>query len=103
MATAAQIAANRRNALKSTGPRTAAGKAVSSRIGLRHGLTSRRLVVPGEDPRDFKRFRAELRAALAPRDAREERLAETVVHAAWRQRRAWRAEAALFKRPQLAR
>jgi len=98
MTTPAQIAANRRNALKSTGPRTAAGKAASSRNGLRHGLTSRRAVVRGEDAQDFERFRAELRSALAPRDAREEVLAETVVQAAWRQRRAWRAEAALFKR-----
>jgi hypothetical protein len=84
MATAAQIAANRRNALKSTGPRTAAGKAASSRNALRHGLRARSAVVLGEDLRDFERFRAELRAALAPRGGREERLAETVVHAAWR-------------------
>jgi hypothetical protein len=98
MATAAQIAANRRNALKSTGPRTAAGKAVSSRNALRHGMTARAALVLGEDPQDFKRFRAELLIALAPRDAREELLAETAVHAAWRLRRAWRAEAALFNR-----
>jgi hypothetical protein len=98
MTTPAQIAANRRNALKSTGPRTAAGKAASSRNGLRHGLTSRRAVVRGEDAQDFERFRAELRSALAPRDAREEVLAETVVYAAWRMRRAWRAEAQLFNR-----
>ncbi len=84
MATAAQIAANRRNALKSTGPRTAAGKAVSSRNALRHGLRARATVVLDEDPRDFEAFGAELRAALAPRDGREELLAETVVHAAWR-------------------
>jgi hypothetical protein len=71
MATAAQIAANRRNALKSTGPRTAAGKAVSCRNALRHGMTARATVVLGEDPQDFQRFRSELTAALAPRDARE--------------------------------
>lgn len=38
MATPAQIAANRRNALKSTGPRTAAGKARSRMNALKHGL-----------------------------------------------------------------
>ena len=98
MATAAQIAANRCNALRSTGPRTAAGKAVSSRNALRHGLTARATVVLDEDPQDFLRLQAELWTDLAPQDAREELLVETVVQAAWRMRRAWRAEARLFNR-----
>lgn len=40
MASPAQIAANRRNALLSTGPRTAAGKARSGANALKHGLRS---------------------------------------------------------------
>jgi hypothetical protein len=40
MATPAQIEANRRNARKSTGPKTAAGKAASSRNAVIHGLTA---------------------------------------------------------------
>ena len=55
MATAAQIAANRRNALKSTGPRTGAGKAASSRNALRHGLRARTAVVLGENAREIGR------------------------------------------------
>lgn len=39
MATQAQIEANRRNARKSTGPRSAEGKAASSRNAVTHGLT----------------------------------------------------------------
>jgi hypothetical protein len=39
MATAKQIAANRANARRSTGPRTALGKLKSSRNALRHGLS----------------------------------------------------------------
>ncbi len=38
MATAAQIAANRRNALKSTGPKTRQGKRASSRNAVKHGV-----------------------------------------------------------------
>jgi hypothetical protein len=41
MASERQIAANRRNARKSTGPRSGAGKNRSSRNAHRHGLTSR--------------------------------------------------------------
>ena len=39
MATVRQIAANRRNAQRSTGPRTAVGRSMSSRNALRHGLS----------------------------------------------------------------
>jgi hypothetical protein len=39
MATEKQIAANRANAKKSTGPKTAAGRAKSSRNAYRHGLS----------------------------------------------------------------
>jgi hypothetical protein len=40
MATAAQIAANRRNARKSTGPKTAQGKRASARNAVKYGLYS---------------------------------------------------------------
>lgn len=40
MATAAQIAANRRNALRSTGPKSAAGKARSRKNAASHRLTA---------------------------------------------------------------
>ena len=39
MATAKQIAANLKNAQRSTGPRTKAGKSISSRNAFRHGLS----------------------------------------------------------------
>ncbi|HWY30168.1 MAG TPA: hypothetical protein VNX46_05415 [Candidatus Acidoferrum sp.] len=48
MASAAQIAANRLNARKSTGPRTAAGKAVSSRNAEKHGKFSRAPLVSSQ-------------------------------------------------------
>jgi hypothetical protein len=40
MATEKQIAANRANAKRSTGPKSRAGKTVSSRNAYRHGLSS---------------------------------------------------------------
>ena len=47
MATEKQIAANRANAKRSTGPKTAAGRARSSRNAYRHGLSGG---MPLEDP-----------------------------------------------------
>ena len=98
MATAAQIAAKRRNARKSSGATTAAGKAASSRNALRHGLTARRDVVFEEDAGDLQRLQAAMRADLAPRNRREALLVEAIGHAALRLRRAAKAEAALFNR-----
>src|SRR5262249_29240965 len=47
MATQEQIEANRRNALRSTGPRTEADKARSSRNSLQHGLAGTGTVLTG--------------------------------------------------------
>jgi|SRR5215469_8762481 len=98
MASPAQIAANRRNAAKSTGPRTADGKAVAARNSLRHGLTAEQIVLFDEAAENFAAFHAELRAAYAPADAVEEELVERIVICAWRLRRAARAEAGLIER-----
>jgi hypothetical protein len=53
MATAAQIHANRKNSTHSTGPTTDAGKATSSRNGLKHGLASGQLMIHGESEEAF--------------------------------------------------
>jgi len=95
MATEAQVAANRRNAGRSTGPRTAAGKAVASQNALSHGLTAEQIVLFDERADDLARFRAELRQALEPADEMEEQLAERITLCAWRLRRAARLEAGL--------
>src|SRR5205807_417954 len=50
MATIKQIEANRRNALKSTGPKTPGGKAAVRLNALRHGLRAHAVVLPGENP-----------------------------------------------------
>ena len=49
MATQAQIDANRKNAHKSTGPRSAKGKAESRRNSLKHGMSGHGVVIPYED------------------------------------------------------
>ena len=49
MATEAQINANRRNAQKSTGPRSPEGKAATSRNALKHGLCAEKHLLVDED------------------------------------------------------
>ncbi len=96
MTSDAQISANRRNAKKSTGPKTAAGLAVASRNALRHGLTAKQLVIRyEEEAADFVSFHDDLRATLAPADAVEEQLVERIVLCSWRLRRVCRAEAGI--------
>jgi len=60
MATKKQIAANRRNAKKCTGPTTPEGKAATSMNNLRHGLRAGTIILPGEKQEDFDEIHAGL-------------------------------------------
>lgn len=96
MASEAQIAANRRNAAKSTGPTSARGKEMAAQNALRHGLRAERLVCFDEKVEDFAAALEALRTALAPADEFEEQLVERVALCAWRLRRASQVEAEMF-------
>ena len=61
-----QIEANRRNALKSTGPRTEAGKEVSRRNALRHGLTAETVISAMEMPKITRHWRQQLLLIMTP-------------------------------------
>jgi hypothetical protein len=89
MASQAQIKANRQNAKKSTGPKTAEGKAAVSQNALKHGLFADS-VVTGETEAEYAAFHGELLAELDPRGVMELLLAERVVSLWWRLRRAER-------------
>jgi hypothetical protein len=61
-----QIQANRRNALKSTGPSSEEGKQQSRCNAVRHGLTAETVIGALEDAEDYKAFGA---AIIADYDA----------------------------------
>jgi hypothetical protein len=79
-----QIEANRRNAQLSTGPRTEIGKKTSSLNALRHGLTSRIVVLPTEDLAAYQNFSAEFLVDLAPATFAERQFAQTIIDTQWR-------------------
>jgi len=90
----ARALASRNNGARSRGPKTAAGKARSSRNALKHGLCAKQLlIVPEEDAAAFEALQAQLLAELAPVGALQAVLAQRIVSAAWRLRRADRLEA----------
>ncbi len=82
-----RLAANRSNGLKSTGPRTEAGKAIVAMNPLVHGLFCRATVLPLENRREFRAFEKGLQGDLAPVGALEELFADRIVSSAWRLRR----------------
>ena len=88
MATQAQINANRQNAKKSTGPRTARGKEVVSQNAVKHGLCAKKNVIRTESQEEFDLFQDEMIADLAPAGGMELMLAKRIVSLAWRLRRA---------------
>jgi len=92
MTSEAQLAANRINAMKSTGPRTGAGKAAVRLNGIKHGLLSRESLVRGESEADLVHFGKRLRAQLTPIGELEALLVDRVVSTAWRLRRLIRVE-----------
>ncbi|MBA4132993.1 MAG: hypothetical protein C0519_16425 [Hyphomicrobium sp.] len=97
MASDRQIAANRRNALLSTGPRTEAGKANSRRNALDHGLRAEQLLLDGEDPVVFEMLRDELFEEFAPVTAYEVQLVDRLTSLVWRLRRVAEFETAILK------
>ena len=90
MATQNQIEANRRNAARSTGPQSAAGKRIVSKNAVRHGLLSIEGLLFGENEAEFALFRMRLESELAPVT-----MVNEIVWLAWKPNRARRMEAAL--------
>jgi len=72
---------------KWTGPRTSAGKERSSLNALKHGLTSRRVVLPYEDQAEYDRLLKELLDESKPAGTLEFELVNDIAAALWRLRR----------------
>ena len=96
MATPAQIAANRLNAQKSSGPKSLGGQVRSSFNGLRHGLYARDVVLPGEDRAAYEDLLENLGRDLKPEGLMEEQLVQSICDLWWRLGRTAAIEAGLL-------
>jgi hypothetical protein len=94
MLSQAKLAANRQNALKSTGPRAEEGKRSSSQNAVTHGLTAKHLVAIGEEKEEFEAIARNSLAEFPPRNAIEEEWVERLIELRWKIRRARRYETA---------
>src|SRR5215207_4777699 len=88
--------ANRRNALKSTGPRTPEGKAAVRLNALKHGLLSQAVLLPGEDEAALTELGQNLKAELQPVGELESLLVDRIIASYWRLRRLGRVETGIF-------
>ena len=92
-----QFEANRRNALKSTGPTSSEGKQRSRCNAVRHGLTAETVIGALEDAEDYVAFEAAIIADYEAQSAVERDLVLRLASLLWRLRRATTMETGLFE------
>jgi hypothetical protein len=92
-----QLEANRRNAVKSTGPNTEEGKRRSRRNAVRHGLCAETVIEIVEDIEDYRAFEAAVIADYDAQTAVERELVLRLASLLWRLRRATAIETDLLR------
>jgi hypothetical protein len=92
-----QIEANRRNAIRSTGPNTDEGKRRSRRNAIRHGLCAETVIENVEDIEDYRAFEAAVIADYDAQTAVERELVLRLASLLWRLRRATAIETDLLR------
>jgi len=97
MSSLKQIEANRRNALKSTGPTTDEGKERSRCNAVRHGLTAETVIADLEDAADYQAFEAAVIADYDAQTAVDRELVLRLASVLWRLRRAIGVESGIFE------
>jgi hypothetical protein len=102
MATDKQTEANRRNAQKSTGPRTPEGKARSARNALKTGIHAELLVIYDEKAEDLEALAAEYYAEYAPVTPQERFQVDTMIQCEWYCRRyTWVEAQIMYEGPEI--
>ncbi len=100
MATEKQVLANRQNARRSTGPKTADGKRAVAGNALKHGLLSHHVLLLGDDASTFAEMRDGILETLEAVGELEALLVDRIVQGLWRLRRLGIVETGLFVQAQ---
>src|SRR2546421_9044251 len=88
---------HRAKPIHATGPRTPEGKARSSMNALKHGLTAKTPLIPGEDADEFRQFVWDMVQDLEPEGPVQAELAQRVAVLMWKRRRIAEAERQVIK------
>lgn len=99
MATKKQIAANRRNALKSTGPRTESGKAFSRFNALSHGLRAKSDTLAIGNLNELSQILSDFHQSFQPQNPQQDRLVDQMAFARWQWLRWQRVETQELSEP----
>ena len=91
-----QIAANKLNAKKSTGPKTALGKAKVRGNALTHGLFAEDLLIYGEKSEVFEDYKTAMIRSLDPQNVLEEETALQIITTGWNIRRSNQMESGII-------
>jgi hypothetical protein len=97
MASQAKIAAAIQNGQKSTGPKTEEGKKRSRMNALKHGMTAKTVLLPEENPAEFKQLMVGWFDSMKPQDQSEASLVERAAYTLWQIDRVNRAQSARLR------
>jgi len=97
MASARQIAANKRNASLPRGPLSETAAAAIRENAQKHGLTAKHVVLRHESYTDYQELRASIVMEYQPATPQEQRLADQIAQNYWRLLRCRRVETATFE------
>lgn len=98
MVTTKQCVANRKNSQRSTGPKSAEGKAVVARNALTHGIFSRQILLSHETEDEFVSLKEAFYEQFQPQGLLEVLFWERALDSAWRLSRIARIEAMVMDR-----
>lgn len=93
---AKRYATNKLNAVLSTGPKTAAGKAISAQNALKHGLTAISPLLPTEDKAAYDQHVRGFEEDYQPKTATERQLTRDLADTSWRMNRLPALEASII-------